>query len=333
MNGFNDEYVGCGHAHYPRCPIEHPQYAYVPHAETKPYFDMAKQYVLGDRMFPWNFDASVPLRTSTFLGRATRRWNYPRNAWGCEGGRKDTIGTVTQARTLYGGYIRTCFEHETLGDELDRSGIDWGFYAAYYSSGYVNLWSAYQAIGHIYYGPDWHEDVLPNTSFFDDVKYGRMRAVSWITPSCANSDHAGCGSNTGPSWVASLVNAVGESKYWNTTAIFVFWDDYGGWYDDVAPQMVDYDGLGLRLPLLIISPYAKKGYVSHVRYEHGSILKFVEDLWSLPRLAASDARANSPASDSFDFTQRPRRFVPIAAPHGESFFRGQPPDLRAPDDQ
>ena len=175
--------------------------------------------------------------------------------------------------------------------------------------------------------------MLPNTNFFDDVKSGRMRAVSWITPTCANSDHAGCGSNTGPSWVASLVNAVGESKYWNTTAIFIFWDDYGGWYDDVAPQMVDYDGLGLRLPLLIISPYARKGYVSHVHYEHGSILKFVEDLWNLPRLAASDARANSPASDCFDFSQPPRRFVPIPAPHGEGYFRDEPPDPRAPDEE
>ena len=60
-------------------------------------------------------------------------------------------------------------------------------------------------------------------------------------------------------------------------AIFIFWDDYGGWFDPVAPQMLDYDGLGLRIPMLIISPYAKKGYVSHVQYEHGSILRFVED--------------------------------------------------------
>ena len=255
--------------------------------------------------------------------------NYPDSSWGCEGGKADLIGTVSPQRTLYAGYIRVCFDDTTLGDELDAAGVPWAFYAASYSSGYINLWSAYQAIRHIYYGPDWKKDVLPNTSFFDDVEHGRLRPVSWVTPTCANSDHAGCGSNTGPSWVSSLVNAIGKSKYWNSTAVFIFWDDYGGWYDDVAPKMVDYDGLGLRLPLLIISPYAKKGYVSHVHYEHGSILKFVEDQFGLPRLAASDTRANSPESDAFDFSQSPRPFTPIPAPHGEAYFRHQPPDLAA----
>jgi phospholipase C len=332
MNGFDGEYVGCGHASYPACPVRHPQYAYVPHYETKPYFDIAKQYVLADRMFASNFDASSFISHQYIIaGQASSAVNFPRSAWGCEGGPGDTIGTVTPARTLYGSYIRTCFQNTTLGDELDKAGLSWGFYAASYSSGYLNIWSAYQAIKHIFYGPDWRKDVVPNMSFFDDVKYGRMRAVSWITPNCANSDHAGCGSNTGPSWVASLINAVGKSKYWDSTAIFVFWDDYGGWYDDVPPPFADYDGLGLRLPLLVVSPYAKKGYVSHVRYEHGSILKFVEDLWHLPRLAASDTRANSPALDCFDFSQPPRAFHKIASPLGERYFLHQPPDYRIPD--
>ncbi len=115
------------------------------------------------------------------------------------------------------------------------------------------------------------------------------------------------GSKTGPSWVTSVVNAIGQSQYWNSTAIFVFWDDYGGWYDPQPPAYVDYDGLGMRLPMIIISPYAKKGYVSHTQYEHGSILKFVEDQFGLGRLAASDTRANSPA-DAFDFNKPPRKF-------------------------
>lgn len=334
MNGFNREYVGCGHSNYPPCPIPHPQYAYVPHAETKPYFDIAKQYVLADRMFASNFDASSFISHQYIIaGQASSAVNYPDNTWGCEGGPRDRIGTVSQQRTLYGSYIRACFNNLTLGDELDGAGLSWGFYAASYSSGYTSIWSAYQAIEHIYHGPDWRADVLPSTQFFSDVKGGRMRAVSWVTPTCANSDHAGCGSNTGPSWVTALVNAVGRSKYWKSTAIFIFWDDYGGWYDDVAPKLVDYDGLGLRLPLLIVSPYAKKSYVSHVRYEHGSILKFVEDQFGLARLAASDTRANSPETDAFDFTQAPRVFVPILAPLDERFFLSQPPDPRPPDNQ
>ena len=110
---------------------------------------------------------------------------------------------------------------------------------------------------------------------------GKLRDLSWITPTCANSDHAGCGAKTGPSWVASLVNAIGGSQYWNNTAIFIFWDDYGGWYDPEPPAKLDYDGLGMRIPMLVVSAYAKKGHVSHTHYEHGSILKFVEETFGL----------------------------------------------------
>jgi phospholipase C len=130
-----------------------------------------------------------------------------------------------------------------------------------------------------------------------------------------------------------LVNAIGESQYWDSSAIFIFWDDYGGWYDPAKPAYVDYDGLGFRLPLLIISPYAKQGHVSHIHYEHGSILKFVEDQFGLGRLAASDARATSPALDCFDFSQPPRKFVPIQAPYNLKYFVHQPLDRRVVDSE
>ena len=133
--------------------------------------------------------------------------------------------------------------------------------------------------------------------------------------------------------MASLVNAIGESKYWDSTAIFIFWDDYGGWYDPEPPAYVDYDGLGIRLPMLIISPYAKKGYVSHVHYEHGSILKFVEDQFGLGRLSASDTRATSPEKDCFDFKQTPRKFQVIPTVLGKDYFLHQPADYHLPDDQ
>jgi phospholipase C len=334
MNGFNNEYVGCGHASYPPCPFKDPEYAYVPRSETKPYFELAEQYVLADRMFTSNFDASSFISHQYIIAaQAGSAVNYPYTWWGCEGGKSDLIGTVNAQRQLYGSYIRVCFDYRTLGDELDRAGLSWRFYTATLN-GDGNLWSSYQAVRHIFRGPDWHRNIVtPQTRFFTDVSARRLPVVSWITPTCGNSDHAGCGSNTGPSWVASLVNAIGRSPYWKTTAIFVFWDDYGGWYDDVAPPLVDYDGLGLRVPLLIVSPYAKKGFVSHVQYEHGSILRFVEDQFGLPTLAASDARANSPAVDCFDFTRPPRAFVPILAPHDENYFKRQAPDLRIPDQE
>ncbi|MGA8097631.1 MAG: alkaline phosphatase family protein, partial [Candidatus Cybelea sp.] len=94
------------------------------------------------------------------------------------------------------------------------------------------------------------------------------------------------------------------------TAVFIFWDSYGGWYDPVPPPYVDEDGLGFRVPLLVISPYAKQGYVDHTHFEHGSILKFTENQFGLGRLAASDRRATSP-DDAFDFSKAPRKFSPI----------------------
>jgi phospholipase C len=331
MNGFNNEYVSCGGSSNP-CPIKHPQYAYVPRSETAPYFAMAKQYVLADEMFASNFDASSFISHQYIIsGQALSAVNYPYGAWGCPGGSGDLIATVGPQRQIPYGYEIVCWDPTTLGDELDKAGLSWAFYGVSYS-GYPGGWIAYQAIKHIYYGPDWSKDIIsPPSQFLTDVASGNLRNVTWITPTCANSDHAGCGSNSGPSWVASLVNAVGQSKYWNSTAIFIFWDDYGGWYDSVPPAYVDYDGVSFRLPMLIVSAYAKQGHVSHVHYEHGSILKFVEDQFGLSRLAASDTRAKSPARDCFDFTKPPRFFVPIPARYDANYFKHQPADQRIPD--
>jgi phospholipase C len=114
--------------------------------------------------------------------------------------------------------------------------------------------------------------------------------------------------------------------------IFVQWDDWGGLYDRVPPPHRGYDGLGFRVPLLVISPYARKNHVSHVQYETASVLRFAEDLFGLDQLTAADARATSPAGDCLDFSQKPRAFVPIKAPKGPRFFlHQQPNDDRIPD--
>jgi phospholipase C len=332
MNGFNKESVGCEYSD--TCPTKYPQYAYVPHTETAPYFSMAEQYVLADRMYASNFDASSFISHQYIIaGQAESAVNYPYGAWGCPGGSGDEVGEVGPDRQVPYAYEVPCWNPTTLGDELDTAGVSWAYYAVSYS-GYPGIWSAYQAIDHIYYGKDWKNDVIGNPAqVLTDISKGKLRSVSWVTPTWANSDHAGSGSNTGPSWVTSVVNAVGESKYWKSTAIFLMWDDYGGWYDPEPPAYVDYDGLGMRIGLVVISPYAKQGYVSHVHYEHGSILKFIEDIWGLPRLAASDTRANSPAGDCFDFSQTPRKFQKITATYSEQYFLHQKPDHHIPDEQ
>ncbi|HEY1654897.1 MAG TPA: alkaline phosphatase family protein [Candidatus Tumulicola sp.] len=330
MDGFDKESVDCGGRSQPPCPNGHPQYGYVPHAQTRPYFAMAKSYVLADRMFASNFDGSSFVSHQYIIaGQSASAVDYPRNAWGCDGGPSDTIWTLTAGR-FYDRQVPVCFDEPTLGDELDAAGLSWRYYTTDLGER-TGIWSAYQAIQHVRYGRDWNADVAtPQKLFFADVKNGRLPSVSWVTPTAADSDHAGFESEDGPDWVASLVNAVGESPYWKSSAIFVFWDDYGGWYDHVPPPFEDYDGLGIRVPLIVISPYAKKGYVSHVQFEHGSILKFVENVFGLPRLAASDKRANAP-SDCFDFFQTPRQFSAIPSFLKQSDFENQAVDHRVPD--
>ena len=312
LNGFNKEWVGCSRSGALACPTDHPQYAYVPHSETKPYFAMGKQYVVADQMYASNFDASSFISHQYIIaGQAESSVNFPYGAWGCDGGSGDIISLVGPDRQVPYGSQQACYNDTSLGQEADKAGITWGFYTAALD-GDGNIWSAYQANRYVYYGSDWKNDIItPQTQFFNDVSNGKLRQINWITPTCENSDHAGCASNTGPAWVASLVNAIGESKYWDSTAIIVFWDDYGGWFDPEAPAYVDYDGLGLRIPMIVVSAYAKSGYVSHVHYEHGSILKFVEDQFGLGRLAASDARAASIEKDCFNFKKPPRAFQAI----------------------
>ena len=331
MDGFDREYWDCGKAGYVQCPNAKPPYSYVPHNETQPYFSSGNIKSFADEMFPSNFDSGSFISHQYIIAaQASSTVNYPCGPWGCEGGAGSRIPTVTQQRTI-GGNVEPCFNNTTLGDELDSAGVSWRYYTSTINGG-GGTWSAYQAIKHIYDGPDWKNNVItPQRKFFRDVSNGALPAVSWITPTCQNSDHANCRSNTGPDWVASLVNAIGESQYWDSTMIFIFWDDYGGWYDHVAPELVDYDGLGIRVPMLIVSAYAKDQCVSHVRYEHGSILKFVEDQWTLPRLSASDARANPISPNCFDFSRSPRRFTTIPSTHGKEYFLQQPLDTRPPD--
>jgi phospholipase C len=334
-DGFNLEYHVGGPAN--------PEYVYVPHKDTKPYFDMAAQYVLADNTFASQLDESFVAHQYLIAAQAQSSVNLPTGLWGCEGGPSDTISTLTQKRKI-GPAQQACFNYTTLGDELDAAGLPWRFYTSLVSkctrctgpgqSGDGAAWSAYQAVNHIFNGPDWSSDVItPQKQFITDVGNGTLAGVTWITPLCADSDHVACGGGLGPDWVASLVNAVGESPFWDSTAIFVLWDDWGGLYDHVAPPYMDYDGLGFRVPLLIISPYAKANYVSHVQYETASVLTFVEDQFGLARLAAADARATSPEADAFDFSQPPRPFVPIKARKDAQFFLQQPDDHRSPDDQ
>ncbi len=165
------------------------------------------------------------------------------------GGSHDTVQTLTQQRT-YGPNIVTCFNDPTIGSEADTAGLSWRFYTGSPRRN-GGIWSAYQAIQPIYNSGDWGNDVIPSQSqFISDIGSGKLANITWITPTWSNSDHGGMDSTGGPPWVSSIVDAVGQSQFWNSSAIFVMWDDWGGFFDPVKPVTEDYDGLGFRVPLI-----------------------------------------------------------------------------------
>jgi phospholipase C len=298
MNGFNNEdsYGGPG--------IKYPMYAYVPHEESKPYFDMAHEWVVADHMFASQLDGSFTADQYIVAAQSGHAVNLP-VAGGCSAGPDAWISTLTQDRR-YGANEVACFTYKTLANELEHANLSWRFYTADKAT------SSFAYDKRVYGTRQWDKDVVePPSRFLSDLAGGKLANMTWITPTCLNSDAVDCGGGGGPAWVASLVNAVGESKFWDTTAVFVQWDDWGGLYDEVPPIYKNYDGLGFRVPLLVISAYAKRGYVSHVQYETASVLRFTEDIFGLRQLAAADRRAASPAADCFDFLQPPRKFIPI----------------------
>ncbi len=313
MDGWNEEPTGIG------APENNAPYAYVPKAQVEPYWKMAEQYVLADKMFASNLDGSFIAHQYLVAAYASRAVNAPDGPWGCWGERGDSVQTLTKHRT-YGSSIFPCFANPTIGSEADAAGVTWRFYTGSIN-GDGGLWSSYQADANIYGHADWNHDVInPPSQFLSDVAAGKLANVTWITPTYENSDHAGADSGNGPAWVASLVNAVGKSPFWDSSAIFIMWDDWGGWFDPVRPVYEDYDGLGFRVPLLIISPYAKRGYVTHVQYETASVLRYIEDNFGLTPMAPSDQRANDPATDAFDYSRQPRKFRKIRGDKPDAYW-------------
>ncbi|MGZ7019096.1 MAG: alkaline phosphatase family protein, partial [Acidimicrobiia bacterium] len=163
-------------------------------------------------------------------------------------------------------------------------------------------------------------NVRPTTRFFTAAKAGRLPAVSWIAPSQRDSEHPPASVHQGQAWVTRLVNAAMRGPDWSSTAIFLSWDDWGGFYDHVVPPAVDDNGYGLRVPALVISPYARRGFVDHQVLSHDAYLKFIEDDFlggarldpstdgrpdPRPDVRETAARLGDLTKD-FDFSQSPR---------------------------
>ncbi len=270
------------------------------------YWTYAQQFVLADHMFSSLEGPSFPNHLYTVAAQSGGVINNPYSltngppVWGCDA--DDT--TRVEVMNAQGNTQRVfpCFDFQTLADSLQSANVSWKYYApGYGQSGYI--WSSLDAINHIRNTSLWN-NVLPDTQFAADAQSGQLPAVSWLVTSFMKSEHPPASTCRGENWTVQQINAVMQGPDWNSTAIFVTWDDFGGFYDHVPPPQLDIYGLGPRVPLLIISPYAKRGYLSHTQYEFSSFLKFVEERFHLAPLTARDRAAND-MTDSFDFTQQP----------------------------
>jgi phospholipase C len=333
MNGFDTVRIGLTPGTY--------VYQYVDPAQIAPYWNMAKQYVLADHFFQTQGSGSFTahqdlIRGGTEINASESLIDSPtQTPWGCDA----PPGTATSLITPSNQYKANqgpfpCLSYRTLRDLLDAASIPWRYYTPEVGQNFGgNVWDAFDAIRAVRYGAEWEtSQVSPETKVFTDVGRNSLPGVSWVIPDFDNSDHAGKSKDTGPSWVAQVVNSIGESPAWKTSAILILWDDWGGWYDHVPPPGLHRSGgLGFRVPLIVVSPYAKSAYIAHGQYEFGSVVRFIEDNWNLGRLGTTDETSPDFVNDFFDFSQKPRRFHAIAAPYSKSYFEHERPSNKPVD--
>jgi phospholipase C len=297
----------------------------------------------GSGSFTAHQDLIAGATAGTFGSLTGSLIDYPSNwySWGCDA-QPGTTTPITQWNGSYpipivkaGPFPCITYPTGTMRDLLDAKSVSWKYYAPPYTPNTAGeLWNAFAAIDAVRHGPEWSTNIsTPQTNVIKDVKNGHLPALSWVIPDQPHSDHPnGQGSpDEGPSWVASVVNAVGKSSYWNSTAIVILWDDWGGFYDHEPPPFLDQaGGLGLRVPMIVVSPYVAAGTISHTQYEFGSVLKFVESTFNLGSLGTTDARATS-IGDMFNLKQKPRAFKTIAAPKSLDQIMHEPESLQPVD--
>ncbi|HEX3431071.1 MAG TPA: alkaline phosphatase family protein [Rhizomicrobium sp.] len=350
MDGAGD--ILCKH-----CPPNTP-FTYVAHA-IRPYLVIAKSYGWANYMFQTNqgpsfpahqflFGAtSAPSRAADHEGTfAAENAENNNRMNGCIAPVGSTVALIN-AKGIEFKNIYPCFEHETLGDLLDQAKVSW----RYYTPGAGHVWSAPDAIRHICRpsngvcaGSIWRKHLaLYPPEVLWDISRCALPGVSWVIPSAQYSDHAGSDTGSGPAWVATVINAIGNSgcrngdgtPYWDSTAIVVTWDDWGGFYDHEPPTFMAYpEGgyqYGFRVPMLFVSAYTPAGYINNERLDFGSIIRFVEYNFGIPmgELTFADARSTRNLARFYDLSATPRKFRTL--PSG--IFNGPGGNkIEAPDD-
>jgi len=305
------------------------------------YWRWAERFVLGDRFFASVNGPSFPNHLFTIAAQSGGSHDNPNSpsgddrgpykTWGCDAPKTEKVEVVDTEGGVH--QVPPCFDFRTEADLLEQRDIPWAYYAAppvpweqAPSSGYI--WSAFASVRHVRDdAAEWAHHVFPVQQVVDDIQQDRLPPVTWVTPQFAFSEHPEYNFCWGENWTTKVVDAIMRSPMWKDTAIFLTWDDWGGFYDHVPPPQIDRFGLGIRVPLLVISPYAKKRFVDHHHGEFSSVLRFIEDNWGLPQLTRRDRQAGN-LHEAFDFTRAPRAPDPLPERTdcaGNAFTR-PPPD-------
>lgn len=216
-------------------------------------------------------------------------------------------------------------ETPTIFDRLEEKGISWKFYVQNYDAELnyrtSHLYPANRASQVIWVpllnfdrfldDPDLASHIVDLDEYYADLINGTLPQVGFMVPS-GPSEHPPSDVRSGMRFVKTLIQSLMQSNYWEKSAFLWTYDDWGGWFDHVAPPVVDQDGYGFRVPALMVSAYARKGHIDSTQLDYTSLLRFIEDNWGLEPLAIRDAQANSIIS-AFDFAEppRPAKFLPF----------------------
>jgi phospholipase C len=280
---------------------------YHDYREIPNYWNYARLYVLQDRMFESVASYSLPAHLYMLAAQSggyysaakqphPSTYNFPEITELLASGRIDWkyyVTAGTQPDTEDGHVVGSQSQEEQEPDKY-------------------SLWNPLPAFPKVQDDPAQRGRLQGTGQFYKDAASGNLPQVTWIIPSAAVSEHPPAGVRAGMAYVTGLVNAVMNGPEWTSTAIFISWDDWGGFYDHVAPPQVDQYGLGIRVPGLVISPYARQGYIDHHSYSFESWLKIVEERFGVSPMTARDSDALD-MIDSFDFTQTPRPPVRLSA--------------------
>ena len=261
------------------------------------YWNLADEFVLFDNYFSSAHTGSITNRMFWVSGRPADATN----------------------RIPEGGFGNI----PTIFDRLQERGISWKFYIRDYDPNlnYRSLkqldylppqvqWVPLLSFDRFLDDPNLSSHIVDLNEYYSDLEKGTLPAVSYVLLLGA-TEHPISNPGLGANATQTMIQALMQSKSWKSSAFFLTYDDWGGWYDHVAPPQVDDRGYGFRVPSLLVSPYARKGHVDHTLLDHTSILKFIEENWNIPPLAQRDAKANNFTS-AFDFSSAPRSpvFVP-----------------------